>query len=94
MIKTANNKIATEPFPELHVKMAVQSAFAVVEQKGSLQALKVLFSTEDGSYEPGDTVYVQSEMCKHPAAANVVALGEQKCILLEKNMVVACKKGS
>lgn len=57
-------KVATQPFPKSGVEVKATNGFATIQNRSTLTGLAVIYGNEDGSIQPGDTVWVRSDGAK------------------------------
>lgn len=87
-MKTLNGRIAVTPFESHSVQMEKSHGLVTIKSKVSLLAVKAVYSTVDGEYSAGDTIYVRGETVAHPFSKEVYEMDGHKFILLPKELVV------
>ena len=90
-VRTTKGRVATEPFPDMSVKISRQGVGPVkvarVENQVTLVPLKVLFRSEDGRFLSGQTVYVRGNLYTQPWAKEMQEISGIKFIVVPENFV-------
>lgn len=92
-MKTVNNYIAVEPFPERNVKhVALKGGLIGVSQKVELIGLKAIFGDDKGTVSPGDVVFVRADLYANEAYNTVFNVADKSFILLPVSVAVMVDK--
>ena len=81
--KTTNRRVAAEPIVDLAAKSLIKGGMAYIENKVSLLELKLVFGSDDGPYEAGDSIVIHGDNGTRSAwARDVLTMGDKKFILV------------
>lgn len=93
VFRTVNKKVAVAPFGDMSIKTSTQGAGTVkvarIDNKVTLTRLRVMFSSEDGRFNPGDEVMVRSDLYVQPWAKEHHEFEGKTFMLLPENYVEA-----
>lgn len=90
MIKTINKTVAVKPFELTEVKhMKPIAGMEIAEDRKDLKALEVVYASDDGRFNVGDTVYVYAETAYHFNWPKVVyVLNNVKFVLVPVEQII------
>ncbi len=87
MITGQNKQIACVPVPATGVVATVRNGVARIGNKHTLLPLHVIHGSEDGTYQPGDIVYLRSDQQAHDWFTTVFQIGGQDMILVPTDAI-------
>ena len=92
-LTTTKSKVAVAPFADMSVRTVARGEGAIkvglVENRSSMTQLAVLFPTADGTYKPGMSILLRSNLYTSPWAKEVQEFEGVKFILVPVDHVEA-----